>query len=135
GITTIGLGAPTPSIVDDVIAGNNNGIVINDAGTGSVQGPIGIYNNDIVNNQVGVAAVVNAASPIIADIGNNIFWQNHDQTAARNGAAVVASTPNKIVLQGNLFSGNGPSDSSAGDDVINVGGGFNPAALGPAPDQ
>ena len=48
GITTQGLNAATPFIEDDVIAGNNFGIVIIDAGTGSVQTPIGIINNDIV---------------------------------------------------------------------------------------
>ncbi len=80
-------------------------------------------------------ADVNATSPVLADIGNNIFWENHDLTPSRNGAAIVASTPNKLVVQGNLFSGNGPSDSSPADDTINVGGGFNPAVLGPTPDQ
>ncbi len=134
-VTTQGLNAATPSILDDVISGNIYGVVINDAGTGSVQSPIGILNNDIVDNQVGVVAVVNASAPVLADIGNNIFWQNHDQTPARNGAAVAASTPNKLLLQGNMFSGNGPSDSNQGQAVINVGGGFNPATLGSTPDQ
>jgi len=135
GITTQGLNAATPTIQDNVIAGNNNGIVILDAGTGSVQTPIGIINNDIVENQVGVFADVTSTSPILADIGNNIFWENHDLTSSRNGAAIVATTPNKLFVQGNLFSGNGPSESSPADDTINVGGGFNPAVLGPTPDQ
>ena len=114
GITTFGLNAATPSIEDDVIAGNNNGIVIIDAGTGSVQSPTGIINNDIVDNQVGIFADVNSTSPILADIGNNIFWENHDLTPSRNGAAIVASTPNKLFVQGNLFSGNGPSETKSG---------------------
>ena len=135
GITTQGLNAATPLIEDNVIAGNNNGIIIIDAGTGSLQTPIGIINNDIVENQVGIFADVTSTSPIMADIGNNIFWENHDLTPARNGAAIVASTPNKLFVQGNLFSGNGPSETSPADDTINVGGGFNPAVLGPTPDQ
>jgi hypothetical protein len=134
-VTTLGLNVVTPSIQDDVIAGNTFGVVINDAGTGSVASEISIVNNDIAFNTVGVSAVVGSTAPVLADIGNNIFWQNHDQTAAQNGAAITASTANKLVVQGNLFGpGNGPSGGNPGNITQNVGGGFNPAALGPTPD-
>ena len=66
-----------------------------------------------------------------AYVASNIFWQNHDQTNARNGFAIFSATPNKVILQNNLFSGNGPSDSTTSDDATNnLGNGFNPAALG-----
>ena len=67
-------------------------------------------------------------------MANNIFWENHDQTTARNGVGVAASQPNAIVLRENLFQGNGPSDVSPFGAGFNVGNGFNPLALTSTPD-
>src|SRR5205823_4905218 len=58
---------------------------------------------------------------------------NNDRTPARNGTGIQASTPGKASVIANLFQGNGPSETSPADDAINVGGGFNPAILGPTP--
>jgi hypothetical protein len=130
-----GLVAATPSIQDDVIAGNINGIVINDGGAGALAQPLNIANNTIVDNTLGLAAFDSPISPFLANVANNIFWENHDLTASRSGLAVVSSVPNKLLLVSNLFSGNGPSETDPSDDTLNVGSGFNPAILGPTPDS
>ena len=128
-----GLNALVPFIQSDVIVGNINGIFIDGVDAGSVVAPMNIDGNTIALNQVGVSANVVASSPILADVGDNIFWENHDLTAARNGTGVISTFPNKIGLRGNLFSGNGPSESDPSDDVINIGGGFLLPTLGPVP--
>ncbi len=64
-------------------------------------------------------------------MANNIFWQNHDQTTARPGLGVYSQVINKVVLNNNLFSGNGASDTSNAFAAVNIGNGFNPSLLGP----
>ena len=71
----------------------------------------------------------------MADIGNNIFWENHDLTPGRNGAAIAATTPNKLVVQGNLFSGNGPSETIQADDSDRRRRRLQPGRPRPTPDQ
>src|SRR5262249_43843648 len=61
---------------------------------------------------------------------SNIFWQNHDQTNARNGFAIFSQNPNKISLQNNMFFGNGPGDTNQAGATNNLGNGFDPALLG-----
>ncbi len=114
-----------PYVQSNLIAGSNYGVVVNDLGLSSVGNAMDIDNNTIVDNQVGVLAIVNSGSPYVADVANNIFYANHDLTSARNGAAVVANAPNKIKLISNMFSSNGASNANQGASVINVGNGFN----------
>src|SRR5208337_832915 len=61
----------------------------------------------------------------------NIFWQNHDLTTARNGLGVYSQNVNKLVLNNNLFSGNGASDTSSAYAAVNIGNGFDLTKLGP----
>lgn len=134
-VSVSGPTAPPTYLQSNVIVGNIFGVVITDAGAASVPNLIELNNNTIASNQVGVLGNVSASSPVIANLANNIFWQNHDLTPSRNGAAVLSNFPNKLAVRSNLFSGNGPSDTNPGDDTVNVGGGFSPAILGPTPDQ
>ena len=76
-----------------------------------------------------------ASSPDEAYVASNIFWQNHDQTNARNGFAIFATFPDKQNLQNNLFYANGAGDSNQTNATNNLGNGFNPANLGSTPDS
>ena len=90
-----------------------------------------IINNDFAFNTIGLILQNTAATPLQAYVASNIFWQNHDQTNARNGYAILSSNPNMVSLRNNLFQGNGPSDSKSSDVTAtnNLGGGFNSATL------
>jgi hypothetical protein len=131
-VVTSGAGAMTPQIEDDVIVGNVNGVAILDGGsTGSSTAPVPIINNDFVYNTIGLDLVNTAATPVQAYVASNIFSQNHDQTNARNGFAIVSTNPNLITLRNNLFQGNGSDDSKTHDTTAtnNLGSGFSAAAL------
>ena len=70
----------------------------------------------------------------MAQLFNNIFWQNHDQTTARIGAGIFATATNKLIARNNLFSGNGmdsPTESRFAG--FNVGNGFLSANIGTVP--
>jgi hypothetical protein len=66
-----------------------------------------------------------------AYVANNIIWQNHTLTPARQGIGIVSQTANKLVLNNNMFSGNGASDTNASGAALNIGNGFDPGLLGP----
>ena len=134
-VATTGASAQLPQIENNVIVGNNYGVVIADDGTTSgAPNPAQLINNDFAFNTFGLVLQNVASTPAQAYIANNIFWENHDQSNARNGAAIISVVPDKVSFRNNLFSGNGPSDTSPADDTINVGGGLNPSALGSTPD-
>jgi hypothetical protein len=78
-----------------------------------------------------IALNTDATSSEQAYIANNIFWQNHDQSVARTGIGIFSQTLNKLVLNNNMFSGNGASDTNASGATSNIGNGFDPAKLGP----
>ena len=128
GVIANGSGASTPRIRSNGIIGNTQGVVINDVGaTTAVSKPVELTNNTIAFNTVGTAVTDLGASTTLATVSNNIFWQNNDKSAARNGAGIIASAPGKVTLQYNLFGvGNGPS---ANNNAINIGGLFNPTPL------
>ncbi len=129
-VQTAGTNAQTPRIVDNGFVGNLTGILVNDAGiTASLAQPTTIANNTIALNTDGIRVSAVSGAPVLANIDNNIFWQNHAPTTARPGSAIFSNTAGKLVLRSNLFSGNGASNSSPADDTFNVGGGFNPAVL------
>ncbi len=138
-VYTSGSGALTPQIEDDVIVGNINGVVISDQG-GTPVGttPVSIINDDFAFNTVGLTLANTSATPTQAYVASNIFWENHDQTSARNGFAIYSATPNVVNLKNNLFQGNGPSDSLTSDATAtnDLGNGFSSAALNStAPDS
>ena len=116
-----------------MIAGNDNGIVLDDKGASSVVAPTKIDSNDLVYNTVGVLALDKVNSPIVGELVDNIIWQNHDQTAARNGTGVSSTFTNKVIVRDNMFQGNGPSDANPAGNAVNIGNGFNPAALTTTP--
>ncbi len=122
-----------PRLYSNVIVGNINGILVGDDGTTSgfkgTHTNIQVVNNSIAWNTHGVAVATDAAGPVLADLANNIFWQNAERTVTRAGAAITVSNPNRLQVRNNLFSANGPSLTSPADDTYNVGGGFNPALL------
>ncbi len=130
-VTTSGSGAMFPQIYNDGIIGNINGVVIDDAGTTSVStAPTTIINNDFAFNTIGLLLENSASSPEQAYVASNIFWQNHDQTTARNGYAIFSDTPNKVSLQNNMFASNGNSDTSQSNATNTLGNGFDPNLLG-----
>ena len=135
-VYTSGSSALTPRIYSNAIIGNGTGILLFDAGTSSLSKMTQIYNNTIANNTDGISAINSSSSPAQATIANNIFWANHDQSIFRNGLAIYSDSVNKLFVRNNLFSANGVSENSTGDDTVNVGNGFNPAALSSlAPDS
>ncbi len=127
-----------PQIVNNGLIGNIYGLLINDVNgsTTSFQGgqDVKVINNTVAFNTTGIFALTDSTGPILADLDNNIFWQNADRTVYRNGQAILATNPNRLKVLYNLFSANGPSVSSPADDTVGVGGGFNPSLLGPTPD-
>jgi hypothetical protein len=132
GVTTSGASALTPQIEDDVIVGNIAGVVLDDGGsTSAAAGPVQIINNDFVYNTTGLDMFNTAATPMQAYVASNIFWQDHDQTNARNGFAIYSATPNLITMRNNMFQGDGSSDSTTSDTTAtnDLGNGFDPAAL------
>ena len=130
-VTTTGASALTPSIYNDAIIGNTDGMVILDAGsTPASTSPVQVINNDFAFNTIGLILDNTAGSPRQAYVASNIFWENHDQTNARNGYAIFSQNVNKVSLQNNLFYGNGTSDTNQSNATNNLGNGFNPALLG-----
>lgn len=133
-VTVSGAGAATPRLLSNAVIGNSNGLQVIDSGASSVVRPVQFYNNTVAFNDVGAFVAANAGSPVLVDIANSIFWQNHTITADRAGAAISASVPDKTLVRFNLFSGNGPLQGASADDVVNVGLGFDPTRLGAIPD-
>jgi large repetitive protein len=131
-VTTSGSSALTPMIDDDVIAGNIDGVTITDGGnTAATTTPVNLINNDLVFNTIGLVLNNSSSSPVQAYVASNIFWENHDQTNARNGYAIYSTLPDKVNLRNNLFQSNGASDTSQTNATNNLGNGFSPALLGP----
>lgn len=133
-VTTSGSTAPTPRIINVVVAGNDNGIVLEDKGAASIPRLTQIVNDTIAFNTIGVKAISASNSLMLGNIVNSIVWQNHDLTAQRNGTGISSQFPGKLVVRSTLFSGNGPNDLSPIDDAVNVGGGFVPGNLNGTPD-
>ena len=131
-VTTSGASSQAPQIENDAIIGNINGVVVQDDGASNPATTTEVINNTFAFNTNGLVALNDAATGSEqAYVANNIFWQNHDQTSARNGVGVVSQTVNKLVLNNNLFSGNGASDTSTAYAAVNIGNGFDPTKLGP----
>ncbi|MGB2608545.1 MAG: hypothetical protein WBC80_06185, partial [Isosphaeraceae bacterium] len=127
-----GASSQAPQIENDAIIGNINGVVVQDNGASNPATTTEVINNTFAFNTNGLVALNDAATGSEqAYVANNIFWQNHDQTSARNGVGVVSQTVNKLVLNNNLFSGNGASDTSTAYAAVNIGKGFDPTKLGP----
>lgn len=136
-VETSGAFATTPRILSNGLIGNATGILINDINGSTVLGAgrfANIRNNTFAFNSFGLLANVTANSPIMAEISNNIFWQNHDQTLNRSGAGIYATTTNKLVARNNLFSGNGTDSlTEARFSGFNVGNGFDKSKIGTTP--
>ncbi len=124
-----GPGATLPRLVNDGFIGNISGVLIDSSAAASFVDVAQVVNNTVAFNTYGMVIVGSTSNGIIANVANNIFWQNHDNSPSHNGFAIVASVPNKVFVRSNLFSGNGASQSSSADDTAGVGGGFNPAVL------
>jgi len=133
-VVVTGTAGVTPTIVDDGIIGNDVGIVVDDKGATVLPTLTQVINNTVALNTVGLLAVDSPTSLILAQVANNIFWENHDQTAARSGTGISSTVPNKLVVANNLFQGNGPSETNPADDAVNVGNGFSAANLKATPD-
>jgi large repetitive protein len=131
-VTTSGASALTPSIYNDGIIGNVNGVQIVDGGaTASTTSPVDVINNTFAFNTVGLYLSNAATTPLQAYVASNIFWENHDQSNARNGFAIFSTNANEASLRNNLFSGNGASETSQANATNDLGNGFDPALLGP----
>ena len=55
--------------------------------------PVQVINDDFAFNTIGLVLDNTAATPLQAYVASNIFWQNHDQTNARNGFAIYSTNP------------------------------------------
>ena len=131
-VITSGANSAAPQIINNGVIGNINGIVVQDGGSTNPATMTSVINNTIAFNTNGMIGLNTAAtSSEQAYVANNIFWQNHDQTAARTGVGISSQTLNKLVLNNNMFSGNGTSDTNASGAAANIGNGFDPAKLGP----
>jgi len=131
-VTTSGASARTPSIYNDGIIGNVDGVEILDGGsTASTTSPVDVINNTFAFNTVGLYLSNSTTTPEQAYVASNIFWENHDQSNARNGYAIFSTNPDEASLQNNLFSGNGASEISQANATNDLGNGFDPALLGP----
>ncbi len=107
-------------------------VYITDGGsTASTTSPADVINNTFAFNTVGLYLNNTSSTPLQAYVASNIFWENHDQTNARNGFAIFSTNPDKITLQNNMFFGNGASDTSQANATNDLGNGFSPALLGP----
>jgi large repetitive protein len=130
-VTTTGTTAMTPSIFNDGIIGNIAGVEILDAGsTPTSTTPVQLINNDFAFNTTGLLLDNTATSPIQAYVASNIFWENHDQSNARNGFAIFSANINKVNLQNNMFFGNGAGESDQSNATNTLGNGFSPTLLG-----
>ncbi len=89
-----------------------------------------MINNDFAFNTIGLVLDNTASTPEQAYVASNIFWENHDQTNARNGYAIYSENVNKVSLQNNMFYGNGASDTNQANATNDLGNGFSPALLG-----
>ncbi|HWE38007.1 MAG TPA: Ig-like domain-containing protein [Isosphaeraceae bacterium] len=136
--TTAPNNGPNPTFQDNVFAGNLAGLVVNDAANPSQTRQLAfVVNNDFVFNTYGVEMVANANAPETLDLASNIFWQNNDRTSAQNGTAIVATNPNPMTLNNNLFYLNHPGANPAAPttafETFNVVG-FDPSQLRATPD-
>ena len=130
-VITSGSGALTPSIYNDGMIGNGVGVAITDqGGTPSTAAPVNVINNDFAFNTEGLILDNSSTSPLQAVVDSNIFFENHDQSLARNGYAIYSANPGKVSLRNNLFWGNGNSDTSQVFATDDLGNGFSPALLG-----
>ena len=131
-VTTIGDGSIAPLVINNGIIGNIHGMVVSDGGDTNPATTINIINNTFAFNTNGLVAFNSAATGSRqAYVANNIFWQNHSPDLIRSGFGVISSNPDKLVLNNNMFSGNGPSDTTAVGAAVNIGNGFDRALLGP----
>ena len=133
-VGTSGTNAPTPSIIDNLIAGNISGVSISDTNsTISLLTPTTVYNNTIVDNTTGLVNWSLNANYTQAYVLNNIFYANHDLTSARAGAGIASGNSNTLNVAVNLFYQNGSSNAPAAQALgsfINL----NPSALTASPD-
>ena len=132
-VTTSGtLGMLTPSIYNDGIIGNTEGLVINDAGSTPVDDPacpgdqrrLRLQHDRPVSGQHRDLARARPMSPAISS----------GRTTTRPTLAMVSPSysenVNKVTLQNNLFYGNGASDTNQSSATNDLGNGFSPALLG-----
>ena len=135
-VTTSGASALTPSIYNDAIIGNVDGLYITDGGsTASTTSPADVINNTFAFNTVGLYLNNSSSTPLQAYVASNIFWENHDQTNARNGFAIFSTNPGKTSLQNNMFFGNGASDTSQANATNDLGNGLQPRPARPSRDE
>jgi large repetitive protein len=128
--STSGAVGVAPIVANNGIIGNQVGLLLNDtANSLQSNSPDMVLNNTFAFNDTGLVGVFSGQASTEANIANNIFYENAPKTAARGGAAIFVTTPGKSLVSFNLFQGNGTSDSNPSDDVINVGGAFNPGVL------
>jgi hypothetical protein len=129
-IGTAGTKAVVPIIANDVIVGNINGIGISDTNsTLSLLSPVAIINNTIADNTYGLYNVSSTPGQIQANLFNNIFYNNHDLTTARNGTGILSEAVNTLIVGSNLFYNNGASSSVPADNAIGTFQVFNPSNL------
>ncbi|AMV39418.1 Ig-like domain-containing protein [Planctomyces sp. SH-PL62] len=124
----------TSSFVNNGFIGNTTGVYLNDQGGTPTSSTHYLVNNTFAFNTTGLWAQNSGTTGSNqAYVANNIFWQNHDQTPARGGLGIYSATPSHLILNNNLFSGNGQSDSLHWWAAYNAGNGFDLTKLGRTP--
>jgi large repetitive protein len=140
---TAGPGSMAPRIMSNGIIGNINGMVLSDKGaTGFANGSsstgqgVVLANNTIAFNTTGLLTATTGGTTGVQliDVVNNIFAQNTAPGNSGSGSAITSFSPGRIGVRDNLFSNNAPNPGSPGAGVQGIGGGFNPALIGPRPD-
>ena len=126
-----GNGPHAARIEENAVVGNVYGISVVDSGATNPPGGVGaqVINNTVAYNTVGLLLNAGGSISTLAEVDNNIFWQNADLSGNRVGEAILATQPGRASLRANLFAANGPNIVSSSDDTIGVGGGFNPVGL------
>src|SRR5262249_18250326 len=83
-------GTRVARVVNNGIIGNIVGMLINDPGATSLVGglPVAVTNNDFAYNTQGLMTNGRTQVGTLANVSNNIFWQNAAHTTARSGAAI-----------------------------------------------
>ena len=122
-----------PQIINNGVIGNINGIDGSGRRRDQLGDPDQRHQQHIAFNTIGLLAInTGATSSEQAYVANNIFWQNHDQTAGPLGHRDLLADPEQA----------GPATTTCSRATVratptprvrpsNIGNGFDPAKLGP----
>ncbi|MEW4567156.1 S8 family serine peptidase [Tautonia sp. JC769] len=118
-----------PRVESNVFAGNRTGLVIMDGDNTDPIAPVRVANNTFALNNGGMVvydAALNTGSILLADVVNNIFWQNNARTPGATDSHLAVYPP-VAQVRGNMFGSN-PNNPLLGFPVGALSTTPNPAA-------